>query len=119
MDSARPVCCRARMKHFQGVVLGLAAVLAGCAVAPSSSESTEALYGPCIPISPPPSCAAYDPAYCDPAYNADLGPIEYTCQQYVPCADGILMYAYATPDCRFCIPYNVCDNHGGPSFPIE
>jgi hypothetical protein len=115
MDSRVAVCCRAVMKHAMVVSLGVA--LASCATEATTGTTDEAIYGPCNPIPPPASCAPYDPAYCDPAYNADLGPIEYTCQQYVPCSDGLLMYAYATPDCRFCIPLDVCSGHDGPSFP--
>jgi len=105
------------MKILTGIALCLGVSIMGCAAEPATTAASEALYGPCLPIAPPQNCAPYDPSYCDPAYNADLGPIEYTCQQYVPCSDGILMYAYTTPDCRFCIPLNVCGGHDGPDFP--
>lgn len=107
------------MKLFLGIVLSLA--VASCtAPAPTTSAAVAAIYGPCdTPIPPSPNCLPFDDSYCDPATNADLGPIQYTCQQYVPCSDGIIMYAYATPDCRFCIPLNVCAGHDGPGFPQE
>jgi hypothetical protein len=50
-------------------------------------------------------CEPYDEAYCDPGANCEVpGP-------YVPCSSGITMYAYATPDCRYCIPRFVCGNN--------
>jgi hypothetical protein len=47
-------------------------------------------------------CEPYDEAYCDPVANCEVQ------GSYVSCSSGITMFAYATPDCRFCIPRFVC-----------
>lgn len=106
------------MKLWWGILVG--AALAACTDAPQTATQSDDIYGPCnVRASRPAVCEAYNEGYCDPATSVDLGPIEWTCQQYVPCPDGLIMYAYATPDCRYCIPANVCDGHGGGSTPIE
>lgn len=53
-------------------------------------------------------CEPYDESYCDLSWSCDVG------SQHVQCADGMNMYAWRTPDCRWCINRDVCDAHMGP-----
>ncbi len=83
------------------IVLSLGLGLLGCtagAPPPAVDTSTSAL-----------TCEPFDDSYCDPASYCDVG------TQYVQCSDGIIMFAWMTPDCRWCINRDVCDGHGGPT----
>jgi hypothetical protein len=89
------------MKPSICVALSLGIVLLGCAAdAPPAvvATSSNAL-----------TCEPFDESYCDPAYDCDVG------AQYVQCNDGVVMFAWMTPDCRWCIHRDVCDGHGGPT----
>lgn len=89
----------------------LAASLTACAVAPPPNDLTNDLTND--PAGSPAHAAAtgeletldcepYDPSYCDEATSCEVP------SQYVQCNSGIYMYAHRTPDCRWCIPRDVC-----------
>jgi hypothetical protein len=56
-------------------------------------------------------CEPFDESYCDPAFYTEVG------QSLFACPDGVVMFAFTTPDCRWCIEKNVCGGHGGGWFP--
>lgn len=93
----------------------LATSLTACAVDPPPNEvtkapSNEATNAPAVEPAHATAtgeletldCEPYDPAYCDEATSCEVP------SQYVQCSSGIYMYAYRTPDCRWCIPRDVC-----------
>lgn len=101
----------------------LAASLTACAVAPPPSDATNAPSddvtnnatnnatnppagepAPATAISELETlaCEPYDPAYCDEATSCEVP------SQYVQCNSGVYMFAHWTPDCRWCIPRDVC-----------
>ena len=89
------------------LVLGIGVLgCAGDAPQPAVATATSAL-----------TCEPFDDSYCDPAAYCDLGPSigpDNNDRQYVPCFDGVIMLAWTTPDCRWCINRDVCNGHGGP-----
>jgi len=91
------------MKLTASLVFILACAVTACGVdaPPPTSTATSAI------------CQDFDDSYCDPNTSCDLGSVFNHAGQYVPCVDGIVMYAYSTPDCRWCIPRDVCASHGG------
>lgn len=93
----------------------LAASLTACAVAPPTNDVTNDATNDVTndPAGSPAhatatggletlDCEPYDPAYCDEATSCEVP------SQYVQCNSGIYMYAHRTPDCRWCIPRDVC-----------
>jgi hypothetical protein len=61
------------------------------------------------------TCEPQDDSYCDPNSYCDLGSTAFFGGQYVACADGLTMFAWATPDCRWCIDRDACAAHSGPT----
>ena len=103
----RPSVFVEAMKLMAATALVLGIGVLGCAGdAPASSvaTSTSAL-----------TCEPFDDSNCDPVADCDLGPTTFHDGQYVTCLDGIIMFAWATPDCRWCINRDVCNGHGGPT----
>lgn len=97
----------------------LAASLTACAVDPPPSDATNAPSDDVTnnATNPPAgeparaiaiseletlACEPYDPAYCDEATSCEVP------SQYVQCNSGVYMFAHRTPDCRWCIPRDVC-----------
>ncbi len=85
----------------------LASALSACAIAdepaapapdPGTEERARATDAPLQTL----ACEPYDPSYCDETTSCEVG------SQYVQCNSGVTMYAYWTPDCRWCIPRDVC-----------
>lgn len=53
-------------------------------------------------------CEPYNESYCDSISSCEVS------SSYVQCGDGMTMYAWRTPDCRWCINRDACDAHMGP-----
>ena len=92
------------MKLTACIALPLGFVLLGCAAdmpPPAVGTSTGALD---VEL----SCAPFDDSNCDPVSYCDLGSSSNHDGQYVYCGSGIIMLAWTTPDCRWCINRDVC-----------
>ncbi len=83
--------------------LGATLLLTACGGAPQEPGAQE----PGTESSPAAESTAQLYPECDPAYYCRVP------SQYVPCNDGIIMFAWATPEGDYCIERNVCDRHGG------
>ncbi|QSQ28200.1 hypothetical protein JY651_21520 [Pyxidicoccus parkwayensis] len=92
---------RPSLKKSSLAVLFTTALLAGCGGAPQEGSEQQ----------PSQTGEVSSPLYpdCDPAYYCSVP------SQYVGCFDGMIMYAWATPDGGYCIERGVCASHGGPT----
>jgi hypothetical protein len=100
-DNRGELWCREAMKLTSCIALSFGIGLLGCAAdAPPPVAATSA--GVLI-------CEPYDPAYCDPAYFCDVN------AQFITCNDSTPFLAVHTPDCRWCMERNICDDHWGPT----
>lgn len=52
-------------------------------------------------------CLPYDPSYCDPRVYCEVS------SPYLTCQSGMQMYAWQTPDCRYCINRDACPGESG------
>lgn len=96
------------MKLTTTIALVLCATIPGCttdATNPAVETAASSL------AAPPPvdlTCEPFDESYCDPSAFCEVT------DPHVQCSDGIIMFAWTTPDCRWCINRDVCINHSGP-----
>ncbi|MCP3137390.1 hypothetical protein [Pyxidicoccus xibeiensis] len=80
-------------------------LLAGCGGAPEDMGAQET-----VTTSPQvDTVTAQQYPDCDPTYYCRVW------SMYVPCSDGIIMFAFSTPDGGYCIERNVCAGHGSPT----
>lgn len=84
-----------RMRMIRSGIVLAVVVAMGCAAevpAPEATSSTAQAV----------ACEPYDESYCDPAHHCEVW------SRYVTCSSGVQMYAWDTPDCRYCIPRDAC-----------
>ena len=96
------------MKLTTCLAFWLGAVLPGCVADTTEPVVETATSSLAVPPPVEQTCEPYDDSYCDPNDYCDVG------SQYVQCFDGLTMYAWSTPDCRWCINRDVCAGHSGP-----
>ncbi|WP_163994870.1 hypothetical protein [Pyxidicoccus caerfyrddinensis] len=92
---------RLSLKKSSLAALCATSLLAGCGGAPQESNEPE------TPRSGQVTAQQYPD--CDPAYDCSVP------TQYVACLDGMIMFAWATPEGGYCIQRGVCASHGGPT----
>jgi len=93
------------MKLMICIALATAAGLVGGVAEPPASRASGT--DPTAEATSALVCEPFDDSHCDPAVNCEVS------SGLVPCSDGVIMFAWQTPDCRFCINRDVCDGHGG------
>ena len=96
------------MKLTICIALLLCAMISGCVTNTSNPVVETAASSLAVPPPADLTCEPYDDSYCDPSVNCEVS------GQYVQCFDGLTMYAWQTPDCRWCVNRDVCASHSGP-----